>query len=403
MRFDLNKFLIAVSMALDFVEMDILGATANHTRRVAYISLKMGRRLGLSDEQLFDLVSLAVLHDNGLCEEVLFSKIEPEKLDRLQRMEGYKEHCVIGEHNIAEYPFLTGAVNVVKYHHENWDGSGFFHLMGHEIPLMAQIVALADYVDNRFHFEVPQLTHRRTINGYIRENRDKRFSAQMVDCYLDVSQTPSFWLDLRSPFLEKVLPQETPTLYRDMSLRQILNISRVFGRIIDAKSKFTARHSSGLIEKAEVMARHYGFNEAKREMFAIAASLHDIGKLAIPNSILDKRDQLDANQFEQMKAHTYYTRVMLQQIEGFEEITEWASNHHEKLNGKGYPYGFSAERLCFESRLMACLDIYQALTEQRPYRDPSPHDEVIVTMRKLAQGHYIDGDIVQALDEVFGD
>ena len=402
MLFDLNRFLFAVSTALDFVEMDILGATANHTRRVAYISLMMGKRLRMTDEELFDLVSLAILHDNGLCEEVLFSKIDREKLDRLSRMEGYKEHCLIGENNIAEYPFRTQPHDIVKYHHENWNGTGFFKMMEDEIPLMAQIIALADYVDNRFHFEVPALEHRRSITQYIQDNRGKRFSYDMVECFMEVSGRASFWFDLRSPFVEKVLPRETPSFVVEMTPAEILGITRVFSRIIDSKSKFTARHSTGLIDKADRMARHYAFDEDKRNKFAIAASLHDIGKLAVPNSIIDKRGQLDIDQYEIMKSHTYLTRAVLEQIPGFEEITEWAANHHEKLNGAGYPYGFKGERLDFESRLMTCLDIYQALTEQRPYRDASHHDAVMSILRRLGEGGYIDADIVEDIGVVFG-
>jgi len=401
MLFDLNRFLIAVSTALDYVEMGVLGASYNHTRRVAYVSLMMGRRLGLTDEERFDLVSLAILHDNGLCEEVLFSKIEFGKMDRLQRMEGFKEHCVIGEDSVRQYPFLTHPQNIVKYHHENWDGSGFFGLIEDEIPQPAQIVALADYVDNRFHFEEPELSHRREINAFIVENRDKRFSSDMVSCYLDVSGHTSCWLDLQSPQLERVLPENTPVFRNDIPLPDILELTRVFSRIIDAKSKFTARHSTGLIEKAMRMTQYYGFNDERSYLFAIAASLHDIGKLAIPNSIIEQRSSLTEDQFEVMKAHTYYTRAILRQIEGFEYITEWASNHHEKLNGMGYPYGFAAERLGFEDRLMTCLDIYQALTEKRPYREAASHEAVMEVLNRLAQNGYIDADIVADLDEVF--
>ena len=80
----------------------------------------------------------------------------------------------------------------------------------------------------------------------------------------------------------------------------------------------------------------------------ISANLHDIGKLAVPNVVLDKPAKLTNDEFTVIKEHSYYTRVILQQVKGFEDITEWASNHHEKLDGKGYPYGLSDIKLDFD-------------------------------------------------------
>ncbi len=401
MKFNLNNFLIAVSMALDFVEMDILGATANHTRRVAYISLRIAEKFELTIEETFDLCSFAILHDNGLSEEVLHSSLQIDKIDRLGRMEGYKEHCNIGERNIEGYPFLTENRDIVRYHHENFNGTGFFGMKSEEIPLMAQIVAIADYIDNRFHFEIPPIEHRKKIIEYVKNQKSKRFSDDIVDAFFEVSSQTRFWFDLREPFIEKELPLLVPPIERDFGCDEVLKITSVFSRIIDSKSKFTARHSTGLIEKAKVMADFYGFSTEKKKRFAIAASLHDLGKLAIPNRILDNRHTLSMDDFEIVKSHTYFTRKALQQITCFDDITEWASNHHEKLNGAGYPYGFDAEKLSFEDRLMGCLDIYQALTEQRPYRNPSPHKEVMILMKKMVKNGYIDGDIVANMDRVF--
>ncbi len=401
MKFNLNNFLIAVSMALDFVEMDILGATANHTRRVAYISLRIAEKFEFTPEEIFDLCSFAILHDNGLSEEVLHSSLQIDKIDRLGRMEGFKEHCNIGERNIEGYPFMTDNRDIVRYHHENYNGSGFFGIEGDAIPLMAQIVALADYVDNRFHFEIPPVDHRKKIIEYVKNQKARRFSLEIVDAFLEVSSQTRFWFDLREPFLQEELSLLIPPIERDFGCDEVLRITSVFSRIIDSKSKFTARHSTGLIEKAKVMADFYGFQTEKKKRFAIAASLHDLGKLAIPNRILDNRHTLSMDDFEIVKSHTYYTRKALKQISCFEDITEWASNHHEKLNGAGYPYGFDAERLTFEDRLMGCLDIYQALTEQRPYRNPSPHKEVMILMKKMVKNGYIDADIVADMDRVF--
>lgn len=142
MVFNLNEFLIALSFSLDFVEMDIFGVVTNHSKRVAYISMRIAEKLGLSTEEVFDIVSLAILHDNGASEKILHDKLKGQK-GHLQSIENKQEHGIKGEENIRTYPFLTDVHNVIKYHHENYDGSGFFNIKGDNIPLMSQVIRLA--------------------------------------------------------------------------------------------------------------------------------------------------------------------------------------------------------------------------------------------------------------------
>ena len=149
------------------------------------------------------------------------------------------------------------------------------------------------------------------------------------------------------------------------------------------------------------MCRHYRFSPEKTLEMKIAAALHDLGKLAISNAILDKPGKLDDREMETMKSHTYYTTMALRKIEGFERITRWAGNHHEKLDGSGYPFGYDHAALTFEERLMGCLDIYQALTEDRPYRDGMGHDKALSILREQAGKELIDREIVEAIDQTF--
>jgi HD-GYP domain-containing protein (c-di-GMP phosphodiesterase class II) len=397
MRFDLNRFLVAVSLALDFVEMDILDATVNHTRRVAYISLRIAEMMELSDSDRYDLCANAILHDNGLCEETLYTRLEHRSMDQLSRMEGFREHCEIGERNIAAYPFLTEARNTVKYHHEKANGHGFFGLKGMDIPLPARIVGLADFVDNRFHFEVPTSGHQKKVTDFILDQRGKQFDTEIVDAFMDASRPVSFWLDLRT--VEKTLPDLMPHFEQESELEDVLAITGVFSQIVDSKSRFTARHSRGIMDKAGIVADFLHWNHNDKLELVIAASLHDLGKLAIPRELLDANRRLTHDEFRVIQSHTYYTRAMLREIPGFERITEWASNHHEKLNGLGYPYGFTGNRLDFGSRLMTGIDIYQALTEPRPYREPSSHEEAIAMLNDLVCNNHVDKDVVTILND----
>jgi len=390
-RFDLNHFLEAVSFALDFVEIDILGATQNHSRRVAYISLRIAMELGLSEAEKSDIISYSILHDNGLCEETLYNPDKLEKMSRIQRIEGLKAHCDFGENNVKHYPFLSGQKNIIRYHHENWDGSGFFGIKGNEIPLLAQIISLADFTDNSYRFEQ---SRKEIITDYIRKNSGLKYSTQIVSAFLEISQHEKFWLDLSNFHIYEALKQYRIPNTHKLTWKEILDITRVFASIVDSKSRFTGRHTAGIIEKAGIAADLFGYTSDEKYKFQIAASLHDLGKLAINQNILEKRANLSIKERQTMKSHTYYTKFALNQIDGFEEIKEWAANHHEKLNGSGYPEGLAAENLDFNSRLMGCIDIFQALTEDRPYRAGMPFKKAYGIMMRMAAKNEIDSQIV---------
>ena len=402
MKFNLNQFLLAVSDALDFVEINTLGSTSFHSKRVAYIALSLADFYTMGKKVKFDLCSFAILHDNGLSEEATVNKFEDApKQSNLNILEQYSKHCNIGEKNIEGFPFLSGQKNIVKFHHEYYDGSGYFKLKGSEIPLMAQIIALADTVDNLFHFENPSIENRKKIINFINDKKNIYYSPGLVENFNMLANHTSFWLDLQSTNLEKIVVKKVPDFTMNIGLEHLVKLSGVFSTIIDSNSSFTSRHTSGLSQKVEKLSLHYGYDTEKVMKMIISANLHDLGKLAVANKILDKEAPLTKEEFEIVKCHTYYTRQALQKIDGFEDIVEWAANHHEKLDGNGYPYGLNASQLSFECRMMTCLDIYQALTEDRPYRAGMTHIDTMSILNEQASKGYIDTGIVKDIDKVF--
>lgn len=401
MRFDLNRFLLSASTLIDFVEMDVLGVTSNHGRRVAYIAARLGERAGLAREQIFDIVALAILHDNGLSEEVLFTDFPMRGVDRIDLVEGLRAHCELGERNVVGFPFLSDVKGGIRFHHERHDGKGFFGLTGDQTPIAAQMIGMADYVDFLFKFETPDPANRDRIRAHIADNRDVAISPGLADLFLDVSAKPAFWLDLQNDFIGDALIRLTPAFSIDIPMAKVLEIGRMFSRIVDCKSRFTQRHSSGLEDKAARMAEAFGFDAERTLRLRIAAAFHDLGKLAMPNAILDKPGRLTVDEMLKIQEHTYYTRRCLEKVPGFEDITEWAANHHEKLDGSGYPLGLSAAAMGLEERLLGCLDIYQALTEDRPYRTPMAHAEAMAILRSAAGRGQLDATVVDAIDRVF--
>lgn len=402
MLFNLNEFLMSLSFALDFVEIDILGATSNHGKRTAYISLRIAKELGLDSKTLYDIVALAILHDNGVSEKSLHDKLSIGNFLNIRKVENIKEHCTIGESNISQYPFLTNVKNVIKYHHENYDGTGFFNLKGNEIPLLAQIIHISDGIERNFDLKNNNYHMQSKILNFVNTQKDKMFSPQIVNTFLKIAKDNIFWLDLKNNNISDALKSNTPQYSMELSIEEVRKITGVFSKIIDSKSKYTQRHSSDLSHKTSLMVDYYNMDHEEKVKLMIAADLHDIGKLAIPNSILDSPQKLTNEEFETVKKHPYLTRVALQEIRGFEDITEWASNHHEKLNGQGYPFGKTAKDLDFNSRLMSCLDIYEALTEERPYRRTLSHLEAMAILNSMKNEGFIDVGITNDIDNVFG-
>ncbi len=397
----MNEFLEAVSFALDFIEMDISGVSSNHGKRTAYISLRIGMAMGLTFEELHDIVALGILHDNGAVEKELVYKLEKENNYSIRIAENTMAHCTIGERNIKIYPFLTDVTNIIKYHHERYDGTGYFNLKSDEIPIMSQIISMADQIEINFDLINNDFLMRKKIYEFVKNNEKVIFSTEVVKGFERVAKHTSFWIDIKDNFISAALKNIEPKYSKELSFKEIRSITQVLSKIIDSKSEYTQRHSKELSEKVEIMARYYNYTEEEKYKLMIAADLHDLGKLAISNNILDNPGKLNEEEFASIKEHTYYTRVALEQISGFTDITEWASNHHEKLDGSGYPFGKTSEQLDFNSRLMGCLDIYQALTEKRPYRESLTHSDAMDILCGMYKNGLIDKGICKDIDYVF--
>lgn len=179
------------------------------------------------------------------------------------------------------------------------------------------------------------------------------------------------------------------------------NIADFFADIVDYKSPFTSRHSIGVAEKAAQFAKYIGYDVSDIEKMYLAGALHDIGKMAVGNEILEKPDKLTDEEFDKMKNHVGYTYLILSQVDGFEDIRDWAALHHEKLNGKGYPFGKTADELNEQERIMACVDIYQALTEERPYKKGMSHEKTCDILDEMAEKGFVDADISRKMRDCF--
>ena len=242
-------------------------------------------------------------------------------------------------------------------------------MSGNETPLESQIIRIADLVELLYDADIPSFKQKDFIRNWIKSNSGTIFSEAIADSFLNISSKDMFWFDLESlSFMNFLLDKVSPDLDIYLNLDEFEAIAHIFSNIIDSKSKFTAKHSREISELAFKISKHLGYSSEKCQKMRIAGLFHDVGKLAIPSKILDKNGPLDEEEFSIIKSHAYYTSVILDTIGNIDDINNWASNHHEKLDGNGYPKGIYDNDLSVESRIMTVCDVYQALIEDRPYR-----------------------------------
>lgn len=401
MKLDVLGLLGACSHALDCVETELVHVTAKHAKRVAYMSVCTAKQMEIIGDSLQDLTACALLHDNALTQyirEEFHSNIEGAVSGGIVPALGV--HCVEGEKNIRDIPFNTDVRGVILYHHENADGSGPFGKKWTEVPVFARIIHLCDIIDQSlcsYKFDTDTWDK---LNAFLFDIEGHQADEECIGAFRHAFSKPHF-MSLRDDDLEERLWSLVPRTKQELSFEQIKKLAEFFARIIDYKSPFTSTHSIGVAECAEQLSEYMGFDEETVQKMYLAGALHDIGKVAIGNEILEKPGRLTDNEFAVMKHHAAYTYYILSEIDDFEDIRDWAAFHHERLNGTGYPFGKKASELNTQERIMACADIYQALTESRPYKQGMPHDKACDILREMAGKGWLDAEIVSKLDACF--
>jgi hypothetical protein len=149
----------------------------------------------------------------------------------------------------------------------------------------------------------------------------------------------------------------------ELDASEIDHICAAFAEVVDAKSPFTFRHSLGVAEAADRIAGQMGLDAERRVLVHRASLLHDLGKLSVPNSILDKPGKLSAQEWGVVEGHPGLSRQILSRVRAFGEVAAVAGEHHEKLDGSGYPEGLRGEQMSIESRVLAVAS--PALLDQR--------------------------------------
>ncbi len=432
----LDEILSALSHALDITE----GQPRGHAVRTAMITTRIGEILKLPDEDRERLYYATLLKDAGCSSNAvrvykvfawddLLTKRDVKLADWSNPIESIRfalEHMMPGSNliqklihalketrgspgvmdevtlvrctqgaRIARYiGFDEHVAKAIEYLDEHWDGKGSpYKLKGEQIPLLARILSMAQTMEVFASTLGVQATYE-----MLDKRRGRWFDPELVKVARSFQNDTEFWRHhadhLQNP--KRELPPAEFT--RKATSADIDRICEAFAMIVDAKSSFTAEHSRRVAQYAVEIAQSFGWNAEQVQFIYRAGLLHDIGKLGVSNAILEKPARLTDEEFQQVRNHPRYSYEILRQVSAFEWLAEVAGAHHERLDGKGYWRGLTAEELTIEMRILAVADVFDALSAERPYRSALPLREVFTIMEREI-GSAFDGECVRALRE----
>ena len=287
--------------------------------------------------------------------------------------------CGRGAHIARRIGLSQATAEAILSLDELWDGHGHPQgLKGREIPLLSRIMNISQNIDVFYMTQGIQAT----LN-MVRARSGTWFDPDLAHAFESSAKDASLWQDVDNA--AKCAPALEPGgVIFEADEATLDNICLAFSDVIDAKSPFTYRHSLGVAAAATAIAKTLGMPQQEVSTLRRAALLHDIGKLSVSNSILDKPGKLTDDEWSVVKQHPFYTYEILRRAPGFSEFALTAASHHEKLNGSGYFRGVNGDMLDLPSRILVVADIFDALHAKRPYRDSIPADQVLAMIEKDA-------------------
>ncbi|MEA3498325.1 MAG: HD domain-containing phosphohydrolase [Campylobacterota bacterium] len=329
-NFNLNNFLLATSDILDCRDIEENSTTKYHSKRVAFIALKIGEQLNLDPKMMFTLSAYSLFHN--------YINID---------------NCV--------------KLNIID-----------------DMGILTKIVDYSHHVDQTYSID----------KKFVSTNPKHTYIQLIEENFLSLSQPISFWLDLQDK--NAILHYIYSTLHdftTQPTFEQVLETTTLFGNLFEDVTP--------LLEKCSIMADFYNFEHKDKITFLISASMLNFGKLTIPKNILNKTTLLSDDEYDVVKSSVYHNKKALSGIYGFDDISKWASKHQEQLKGEGYPYGIGENELSLKDRLMACINIYNALTQDKLYRKKYTHIEAIDIMNIMGSNNEIDISIINDIKSNF--
>jgi putative nucleotidyltransferase with HDIG domain len=378
-------FVVAISEMVDLTS----PALKNHNNRVAYISYCLADTMGLSIPETREVVLAAMLHDIGM-----FSTAERQAAhmpnSRAITDDDIK-HANVGYKLLRSFEPLAEVALIVKHHH------AVFNKEDDSLPIGSYIISLADDMTTMLDENEEILAQIPGAIEGLGEN-ELLYHPDVFEALKKNAKLECVWVEAFSPSFSDAALRYLSFPEDIAGLDMLLGFAKVVAHIIDFRSRFTATHSSGIAAVARELASLSGYSEKECKKMEIAGYIHDIGKLSVPNEILEKNGKLDPAEFNVIRKHTYYTYAILRKIDALEHIAAWAAFHHERIDGNGYPFHIEGKDIARLARIMAISDVFTALTEDRPYREGLDREKTMKILFSMADGA-LDRSIVELLDK----
>lgn len=392
---NLHQIIYALSDALDLVGVD----DVYHGKRVAYMALETANELNLRKEDYIDILHASLLHDCG----VSSSRIH-DKLVFTLDWEGAKDHCIRGYQLLNLSHELNHLSNIILYHHTHYETLLELNV-DYQISMLSNLIFLVDRVDaltaqHKLKNNDSLISISQSVRSEIQSLSGTFFNPKLVDAFLEVSKKESFWFTLEEESLHRYFEKYLKNLGEiNIQLQELEDIAKLFAYFVDAKSTYTSDHSMDVAELSKFIAIKMNLDFQTSEMIKIAGLLHDLGKLKVPDELIDKDGPLTSDEFNIIKIHAYETHQILSKVNGLEDITQWASQHHETLRGTGYPYHQKYDELPLPSRIIGVADIFQALAQDRPYRKGLKPLQILNVLKNRVKEGDLDKNVVDIVGE----
>lgn len=386
----LSQLLFGLSSTIDLV-----GDDDGHGKRVAQMAYQVGQQLGLNEEDLQELFMAALFHDLGVSSTYVHSHL----LEQLE-WANIKEHCIVGSELARSTQSLSFASPYILHHHDRWPEM-VKQGIDEKVACFANIILLVDRVDAyawsymQEHLVPYYYLAKEDVVEKISLVWQDFFSKDVYDAFIEVSKADFFWLMNDKMKLVNFTKERLSLIDKNIDIAELKNISMVFANAVDAKSAYTYAHSKGVAALAYFLANKMGLSEDQCDRLEIAGLLHDLGKLDIPDELIDKSGPLSDLERKMMDRHSFVSMEILEGIDGMKDIALWASQHHEKLDGTGYP--FRKKDLPIESRILVVADMFQALAQKRPYRTSLDADMIIQILDDQTANGKLDKEVIDCL------
>lgn len=392
LKFKYTELVASLTETIDLVSPIV----SNHHKLVAYISYSLGKELGLSGREQIELEIAGSMHDIGgltLLERLIPTEFEYKDLDF---------HAEKGYLLLNKFKQWTGIAKMIRYHHFSWLNGKCRGINNQRIPFGSHILNLADRISLLVDLKDENILNSlESIREKVSERKGDVFHPKIVEAFLKLSKSDSFWLGMHYLDTPNFIKQNIKSDILSLNDKNCEDFMILMSCLVDYKSRSTAAHSSCVAICSEFIAIHAGFSENDAKIMRYAGYVHDIGKLAIPAEILEKHGPLSKEEFDLIRTHAYHTNRVLSKVSGFEILNSWASLHHEKLNGLGYPFGLRDEEIPLGSRIMAVADIFTALRERRSYREGMTKDDIINILVSKCDSYEIDKYLVEIVKNNF--